>query len=186
VRRPTHFVSGRVFGISEGFRSHLVGRQVNLVDRQLIQNMSLVLVTMSVATCRVRIRTLLLGSLTSFRFRLFLVSASRIVLVLVARFRAVGRFCGIFRSTDSNTLLRNLYLLLHRQRPRHALNVLFPILLVKCTSIPLVLLVRYDGERLQMLYADRRGSGVEVEAEALASVDCDTVAIRIAGPGLGQ
>jgi hypothetical protein len=85
VRRPNHFVSERVFGISEGFRSHWVGREVNLVDRQLIQNLSLVLVTMSVATFRVRIRIPLLGSLTSFRYRLFLMSASRTVLGLVAR-----------------------------------------------------------------------------------------------------
>jgi hypothetical protein len=45
-------------------------------------------------------------------------------------------------------------------------------------------LVTYDEELLQSLGADRHGNGVEIEAEALASVDYDTAAIRIAGLGL--
>jgi hypothetical protein len=46
--------------------------------------------------------------------------------------------------------------------------------------LPQVLLVLYDGVLLQKLYAVGR------EAEAIASVADDTVAILIAWPGIGQ
>jgi hypothetical protein len=128
VGHPNYFVSECVFGISEGFRSHWVSREVNLVDRQVTQNKSLALVTMSVTTFRVRVRIPLLGSLTSLRYRLLLKSALNQVLGLVARLGAVDRSRGIFRSTVSRILLRNFDLLLYLLRQRHALGVLFLIL----------------------------------------------------------
>jgi hypothetical protein len=184
VRCPTHFVSGHAFGISEGFRSHLVDRQVILVDRQVIQNTNLVLVTVKVTTLTVRTQIPPLGSLTSFRFRLFSVSASRTVLVLVARRREVCRPRGIFRSTGANILLRNQGLLVHRQRPRHALRALFPILLEKRTLLlSQVIFVLNDGVLLQRLYAVGREADW---TQVLLCAFLVAAAILIAWPGIGQ
>jgi hypothetical protein len=100
-------------------------------DRQVTQMKSLALVTVSVTTVRVRIRIPLLESLTSLRFRLWLTSELSEVLGLLARLGAAGRSRGIFRSTVSSILLRNFDLLVYLLRQRHALGVLFLILLGK-------------------------------------------------------
>jgi hypothetical protein len=179
-----HFLSGHVFGISEGFRSHLVGRQV-------IQNTNLVLVKVKVTTSypislHLTVRTQIppLGSLTSFRFRLFSLSASRTVLVHAANCREVCRPRGIFRSTGANILLRLQGLLLHRQSPRHALRVLFPILLWNRKLVLfLVIFVLYDGVLLLELYVVGREAGWVL---LLLCTFLAAAAIRIAWPVRGQ
>jgi hypothetical protein len=132
--------------------------------RQVTQMKSLALVFVSWlwTVVRMRIRILLLENLTSFRYRLWLALELSEVLSLLARLGAAGRSRGIFRSTVSSILVRNLYLLLHWLCQHHALGVLFPILLGKLMSTQWALCAVYGISVLRSLCEDPNRSGAEV------------------------